>query len=64
MRRQTLANLMPPLSSAIPISSEFKSLIKDPNVKIVHNIIPESVAGPTFTIRTINKYTKETYKDL
>lgn len=50
---------MPPPSSAVPVSSESKSLIKDPNVEIVHNIIPESVAGPTFTIRPITNIQKK-----
>ncbi|XP_047369565.1 inner nuclear membrane protein Man1 isoform X1 [Vespa velutina] len=58
-RRQTLANPMPPPSSAVPVSSESKSLIKDPNVEIVDNIIPESVAGPTFTNRTITNIQKK-----
>ncbi|XP_014608795.1 PREDICTED: inner nuclear membrane protein Man1 isoform X2 [Polistes canadensis] len=58
-RRQTLANPMPPPSSMIPAPSETKNLMKDPNVEIVDNIIPEPVGSSTFSNRTITSLQKK-----
>ncbi|XP_015178230.1 PREDICTED: inner nuclear membrane protein Man1 isoform X2 [Polistes dominula] len=52
-RRQTLANPMPPPSSTIPVPSETKNFMKDPNVEIVDNVMPEPVGSSTFSSRNV-----------